>query len=67
MILTMANKGIFDEVPTKEVRDCCREVLNYIDLKHGEIAEKIETEKVLTEEISKAIIDAAHEFMETKN
>ncbi len=26
MILTMANKGIFDEVPTKEVRDCCREV-----------------------------------------
>nr|WP_303000575.1 F0F1 ATP synthase subunit alpha [uncultured Eubacterium sp.] len=67
MILTMANKGIFDEVPTKKVRDCCREVLNYIDLKHGEIAEKIETEKVLTEEISKAIIDAAHEFMETKN
>ena len=67
MILTMANKGIFDEVPTKEVRDCCREVLNYIDLKHGEITEKIETEKVLTEEISKAIIDAAHEFMETKN
>ena len=67
MILTMANNGIFDEVPTKEVRDCCREVLNYIDLKHGEIAEKIETEKVLTEEISKAIIDAAHEFMETKN
>ena len=47
MILTMANKGIFDEVPTKEVRDCCREVLNYIDLKHGEITEKIETEKVL--------------------
>lgn len=67
MILTMANKGIFDEVPTKEVRDCCREVLNYIDLKHGEITEKIETEKVLTEEISKTIIDAAHEFMETKN
>ena len=67
MILTMANNGIFDEVPTKEVRDCCREVLNYIDLKHGEITEKIETEKVLTEEISKAIIDAAHEFMETKN
>ena len=27
----------------------------------------VETEKVLTEEISKAIIDAAHEFMETKN
>ena len=67
MILTMENNGIFDEVPTKEVRDCCREVLNYIDLKHGEITEKIETEKVLTEEISKAIIDAAHEFMETKN
>ena len=67
MILTMANNGIFDEVPTKEVRDCCREVLNYIDLKHGEITEKIENEKVLTEEISKAIIDAAHEFMETKN
>ena len=67
MILTMANNGIFDEVPTKEVRACCREVLNYIDLKNGGIAEKIETEKVYTEEISKAIIDAAHEFMETKN
>ena len=66
MILTMANNGIFDEVPTKEVRDCCREVLNYIDLKHGEITEKIENEKVLTEEISKAIIDAAHEFADTK-
>ena len=66
MILTMANNGIFDEVPTKEVKDYCREVLDYIDLKHGEIAEKIETEKVLTEEISKAIIDAAHEFADTK-
>lgn len=66
MILTMANNGVFDEVPTKEVKDYCREVLDYIDLKHGEIAEKIETEKVLTEEISKAIIDAAHEFAETK-
>jgi len=66
MILTMANNGVFDEVPTKEVKDYCREVLDYIDLKHGEIAEKIETEKVLTEEISKAIIDAAHEFADTK-
>ena len=66
MILTMANNGVFDEVPTKEVKDYCREVLDYIDLKHGEIAEKIETEKVLTEEISKAIIDATHEFADTK-
>ena len=42
-----------------------RDVYEYHD-DRGNLFSFVETEKVLTEEISKAIIDAAHEFAETK-
>ena len=34
LILHMANNGVFDDIPTDEVKSYCGEVLNYIDLKH---------------------------------
>ena len=62
----MANNGVFDDIPTDEVKSYCGEVLNYIDLKHPEISEEIETKKDLSDELSKAILAAADEYKATK-
>ncbi len=66
LILHMANNGVFDDIPTDEVKAYCGEVLNYIDLKHPEISEEIETKKDLSDELSKAILAAADEYKATK-
>ena len=66
LILHMANNGVFDDIPTDEVKSYCGEVLNYIDLKHPEISEEIETKKDLSDELSKAILAAADEYKATK-
>ena len=66
LILHMANNGVFDDIPTDEVKSYCGEVLKYIDLKHPEISEEIETKKDLSDELSKAILAAADEYKATK-
>ena len=66
LILHMANNGVLDDIPTDEVKSYCGEVLNYIDLKHPEISEEIETKKDLSDELSKAILAAADEYKATK-
>ena len=66
LILHMANNGVFDDIPTDEVKSYCGAVLNYIDLKHPEISEEIETKKDLSDELSKAILAAADEYKATK-
>lgn len=66
LILYMANNGVFDDIPTNEVKAYCGEVLNYIDLKHPEISEEIENSKDLSDELSKVILAAADEYKATK-
>ena len=55
MTLVMANNGVFDEIPTKEVKKHQTELLEFIDLKHPEIGKQIEDKKQHILEICKTL------------
>ena len=62
MTLVMANNGVFDEIPTKEVKKHQTELLEFIDLKHPEIGKQIEDKKEINDELVKNILKAVKEF-----
>ena len=62
MTLIMANNGVFDEIPTKEVKKHQTELLEFIDLKHPEIGKQIEDKKEINDELVKNILEAVKEF-----
>ena len=62
MTLVMANNGVFDEIPTKEVKKHQTELLEFIDLKHPEIGKQIEDKKEINDELVKNILEAVKEF-----
>ena len=62
MTLVMANNGVFDEIPTKEVKKHQTELLEFIDLKHPEIGKQIEDKKEINDELVNNILEAVKEF-----
>ena len=62
MTLCMANNGIFDSVPTKEVKKYQGDILEFLDLKHPELAKEIEETKDINDELVANIVEAAKEF-----
>ena len=62
MTLIMANNGVFDEIPTKEVKKHQTELLEFIDLKHPEIGKQIEDKKEINDELVNNILEAVKEF-----
>jgi len=63
MTLCLANHGFFDTVETKQVKQYQKDVLSFMDLKHPEIGEEIETSKAINEELVEKMLDAAKEFV----
>ena len=63
MTLCLANHGCFDTVETKQVKQYQKDVLSFMDLKHPEIGEEIETSKAINEELVEKMLDAAKEFV----
>ena len=63
MTLCLANHGFFDTVETKQVKRYQKDVLSFMDLKHPEIGEEIETSKAINEELVEKMLDAAKEFV----
>ena len=63
MTLCLANHGFFDNVETKQVKQYQKDVLSFMDLKHPEIGEEIETSKAINEELVEKMLDAAKEFV----
>ena len=63
MTLCLANNGFFDNVETKQVKQYQKDVLSFMDLKHPEIGEEIETSKAINEELVEKMLDAAKEFV----
>ena len=63
MTLCLANHGFFDTVETKQVKQYQKDVLSFMDLKHPEIGEEIETSKAMNEELVEKMLDAAKEFV----
>ena len=59
MTLCLANHGFFDTVETKQVKQYQKDVLSFMDLKHPEIGEEIETSKAINEELVEKMLDAA--------
>ena len=62
MTLCMANNGVFDEIPTKEVKGRQADILSFMDLKHPELGRKIEETKAINDDLVSRIMDAVKEF-----
>lgn len=63
MTLCMANNGVFDTIPTKDVKKHQAEILSFMDLKHPELGKEIEEKKTIDEELVSRIMDAVKEFV----
>ena len=62
LTLCMATDGVFDKIPTRQVKQYQKDILDFMDLKHPEIGKEIEQTKALSDELRQEIKDAAAEF-----
>ena len=62
MTLCMANNGVFDLIPTKEVKSRQADILSFMDLKHPELGREIEETKAINDDLVSRIMDAVKEF-----
>ena len=62
LTLCMATDGVFDKIPTRQVKQYQKDILDFMDLKHTEIGKEIEQTKALSDELRQKIKDAAAEF-----
>ena len=62
LTLCMATDGVFDKIPTIQVKQYQKDILDFMDLKHPEIGKEIEQTKALSDELRQKIKDAAAEF-----
>ena len=62
MTLCMANNGVFDQIPTKEVKSRQADILSFMDLKHPELGREIEETKAINDDLVSRIMDAVKEF-----
>lgn len=62
LTLCMATDGVFDKIPTRQVKQYQKDILDFMDLKHPEIGKEIEQTKALSDELRQKIKDAAPEF-----
>lgn len=62
LTLCMATDGVFDKIPTRQVKQYQKDILDFMDLKHLEIGKEIEQTKALSDELRQKIKDAAAEF-----
>lgn len=60
--LCLATDGVFDKVETRKVKAYQREILDYMNVHYKELCDSIENEKVLTEEMTEKIKEAAEHF-----
>ena len=62
LTLCMATDGVFDKIPTRQVKQYQKDILDFMDLKHPEIGKEIEQTKALSDELRQKIKDATAEF-----
>lgn len=62
LTLCMATDGVFDKIPTRQVKQYQKDILDFMDLKHPKIGKEIEQTKALSDELRQKIKDAAAEF-----
>lgn len=57
LTLCMATDGVFDKIPTRQVKQYQKDILDFMDLKHPEIGKEIEQTKALSDELRQKIKD----------
>ena len=62
LTLCMATDGVFDKIPTRQVKQYQKDILDFMDLKHPESGKEIEQTKALSDELRQKIKDAAAKF-----
>ena len=62
ILLVVANKKLFNDVPVKEMKTFRSDLMDFFRTKHANIIEELDTNKVLTDELTEQIINAAKEF-----
>jgi F-type H+-transporting ATPase subunit alpha len=62
ILLVVANNKLFDDVPIKDMKQFKYDLLDYYETKYSNITEEIDTNKVITEELTEQIVNAAKEF-----
>lgn len=60
--LCAANHDVFLTIPVKEVKQFQEQLLQYFEREHKDIVEEINEKKVLTDELTNAIVEAANDF-----
>jgi F-type H+-transporting ATPase subunit alpha len=55
-------KGYLDDVPVEKVREFEEQFLEFVETNYNDVLESIRTEKVLTDEIEKRLVEAITEF-----
>ena len=61
LTLCMATDGVFDKIPTRQVKQYQKDILDFMDLKHPEIGKEIEQTKALSDELRQQIKEPAAE------
>lgn len=64
ILLYAAQHGLFDDIPVKELREYCSELMNYIRTYGQDIITEIEENKVLTDDLGERIERIATAFEE---
>ena len=62
IVLLAANHKLFLDVPIPELKGFVSDMLDFMEAKYGSIVDEINTNKVLTEELTQQILDAVKEF-----
>lgn len=62
ILLVVANNNILNDVPLKEMKTFRSDLIDYMKAKYSNIIDEIDTNKVLTDELTKQIVNAAKEF-----
>lgn len=65
--LCLVSNGIFDSLEIKEVKAFQKDILYDMDLNHQDICKEINENKVLTDELTKKILEVTEEFKKNRN
>ena len=63
--LICAQAKLFTDIPTSEIKDVQRELLEFFEQSHSAICLKIEHDRMYSEKIKNEIIDVAKRFFES--
>ena len=64
ILLTVALNKFFMDVPAKNLGEESEKLLQYFEVSHPDICDKIDSTGLLTDDIKKSILDAAEKYRE---